>query len=405
MSWVVPRFDHLVDFAGASHAGRQRPNNEDVWRVDPGLGVFVVADGIGGHAGGEIAAKIAVDQIFDMLRTQSALQACNAFFETPSVEARRTVFDVLSKAVQRAHAMVLEAGTRDAKYRNMGCTLDVAILLGTRCLIAHVGDGRVYLCRPATTIQLTHDHTLHGSLLAGAVITPSRPPGPQQEVLTNAVGRKGSLRVEEVYVDLAEGDRILLCSDGVHGEIPDEHKLAELARSGPPDDSAVAVVSTALTFGGRDNATALVIAVGPRRPERAAAPAGLPARDASFAHHSTLFAGVPGALVTRALSAAVEVEFKTGAGVPRFFAGDRVGYIVLDGRVESPNGWAIGPSGLVYPESLAGGGREGMNVCKAGEPTRALRIRANDFREICASDLALAASVYERLAHVLARIA
>lgn len=405
MSWVVPRFDHLVDFSGASHAGRKRPTNQDVFRVDPGLGVFVVADGIGGNVGGEVAAKLAVDEIFNGLRTQPALHACNAFAETPTVEARRAVFDALSEAARRSHAAVLEAGARDPKYRSMGCTLDVALLIGTRCLIAHIGDGRVYLCRPTTTIQLTHDHTLHGSLMAGAVITPSQPPEPNQDVLTNAVGRKGNLRVEEVYVDLAEGDRILLCTDGVHGEIPNEDKLAELARTGPPDDAAMAIVGTSLTFGGKDNATALVIAVGPRRPERAAAPAGLPYRDASFAHHSTLFSGVQPALVARALGAAVEVEFKAGSSVPRFFAGDRVGYIVLDGRVETTSGWAIGPSGLVYPESFAGGGREGLNVCKAAEPTRALRIRANDFREVCASDVQLAAAVYERLAHILARLA
>jgi len=85
MSWAIPRFDYLVEFAGASHAGRVRTSNEDVWRADPGLGLLAVADGMGGHAAGELAARIAVTQIGEMVRTPASLDILDKFAEAPTL--------------------------------------------------------------------------------------------------------------------------------------------------------------------------------------------------------------------------------------------------------------------------------------------------------------------------------
>ncbi|HVU05022.1 MAG TPA: protein phosphatase 2C domain-containing protein [Polyangiaceae bacterium] len=402
MSWAVPRFDHVVTFAGASHQGNVRTSNEDVWRADPGLGLFAVADGMGGHAAGEVAARIAVIAIGNAVRTPEAMKVFDQFLETPTLDLRRQVFDVLETGAEKAHAAVLETAQTDVKRRGMGCTLDAALLLGNKAFLVHAGDGRSYLSRTNTTIQLTHDHTIHGTLVARGVMTPSQFPG-KSNVLTNAVGRKGNLSVDEVFVDLGEGDRLLLCTDGVHGELGDESIISELARrGGPVDDVSAAIVAAALEKGGKDNATALVVEVGPRRVNRSISDEGLAARDATFAAHSLLLQGVPEELVRVALRAAIEVEFEQGDPVPRFFAGDRVGYIVLEGRIDSPSGWTLGPSAIAYPECLAGGGK-GPELCTAGERSRALRIRADDFREICRSDVKLAAMLYERLATMLAR--
>jgi serine/threonine protein phosphatase PrpC len=403
MSWAIPRFDYLVEFAGASHIGRVRSSNEDVWRADPALGLVAVADGMGGHAAGEVAARIAVDELGKAVRSPEALRVIDAFTAAPSLDGRRAVFDVLEAAAERAHATVRARAESDAKQRGMGCTLDAALLLGKKAFLVHVGDGRAYLARPTTTIQLTQDHTVQGSLLAHGQLTPSEPPL-AKNILTNAVGRKGELHVEEVFVELAEGDRLLLCTDGIHQEIGDEQVISELARKGPTtEDTVIALVNAAVEHGGKDNATAVVIEVGPRRLDRSDRDAGLSARDTDFAAHSTLLSGLSDSLVARALSAAVEVEFEAGETVPRFFTGDRVGYLVLEGRIDAASGWTLGPSALVYPESLAGGGRQGAVLGKAFERTRALRIRADDFREVCASSVELAARLYQRLAHVLAR--
>lgn len=401
MSWTIPRFDYLVDFAGASHTGKVRPSNEDVWRVDPGLGIFVVADGMGGHAAGEVAARLAVDALFTMLRSREGLLTLDEFLISPELEARRRVFDLVERGVGKAHEIVLETAAKDIKRRGMGCTLDAAVLLGNKAFFAHVGDSRSYLSRPNTTIQLTHDHTMHGTLVARGLVAPSQPPT-ARNILTNAVGRKGSLEVDEVLVDVTEGDRLLLCTDGVHGELGDERVITQLTRQGTPAETAETIVQSALDRGGKDNATVVVVEVGSRRVSRAGADAGISARDVSFAAHSDLFSGLPMPLVERALRATVEIEFEPQDTVPRYFAGDRVGYIVLEGRINSPDGWALGPSALVYPESLARGG-QGTTLSIAGERTRALRIRADDFQEVCASDTRLAARLYEKLSRLLGK--
>jgi serine/threonine protein phosphatase PrpC len=401
MTWAVPRFDHLVDFAGASHAGKVRSSNEDVWRVDPGLGLFAVADGMGGHAAGEVAARLAVDELGKVLRAPASLAVLDAFVANPGLDTRRAVFELMGRAAEASHQVVKDSAAKDLKRRGMGCTLDAVLLLGSKALVVHAGDGRTYLSRPLTTIQLTHDHTLHGSLMARGVMSPSdRPTG--GNTLTNAVGRKGELSVDEVFLDLSEGDRLVLCTDGVHGEIEEEKAITELARRGKVDEVAVGLVGAALDRGGTDNATVVVVEVGARREGRGAKDAGLDFRDSAFAFHCALFRDVPPKLVEKALRAAVEVEFEAGENVPRYQASDRVGYVVLEGRIESPSGWTHGPSALVYPESLARGGH-GTSLCRATERTRALRVRSDDFREVCQTDSALAAFLYERLSHMLAR--
>src|SRR5260221_5292871 len=369
MPWAIPRGNHLVDFAGASHVGRVRASNEDVWRADPGLGLFIVADGMGGHAAGEVAARLAVDELSRVLRSRAALRVLDGFSAAPTLDARRAVFDVLEAAAASAHAAVQETAARDVSRRGMGCTLDAALIIGSSALLAHVGDGRSYLARPTTTIQLTQTHTVHGSLVARGLMTPAEPPA-ARNILTNAVGRKGSLHVEEIFVELVEGDRLLLCTDGVHGELGDESVISELTRKGPTEDTAVALINAALERGGKDNATALVLEVGARRIDRSPPSAGLAARDTAFAAHSALLSGLPDPLVARALRAAIEVEFEQGETVPRFFTGDRVGYLVLEGRVDTPSGWTLGPAAIVYPDALAGGG-QGSILCDPGDGTRA----------------------------------
>jgi serine/threonine protein phosphatase PrpC len=401
VSWAIPRFDFLLGFAGASHAGKVRSNNEDAWRIEPSVPVFLVADGMGGHAAGEVASSIAVQKIVQVLGSADAQAALDLYVNGATLEARNTVWEWIRGAIGKAHASVVRAAEADSKRHGMGCTLDLAVLLGNHAFVAHVGDGRAYLARRSTTIQLTHDHTIAGALVAKGVGTPTQPPV-ASGALTNAIGRKGEVTPEEIFVELDEGDRLMICSDGVHGELGEEAKISALCRSGTPEDAAVALVNTAVELGGKDNATAVVIAINQRRIARSAFDGGLAARDASYARYCPLFSGLSEPQLQRALSASVQVQFKETEDLPRFFADDRVAYILLEGTAVSPNGWTLGPSSLVYPESLAGGGK-GKDFCKAQSHVRALRIRADDFREVCTTDVALAAMLYERLARNMAR--
>jgi serine/threonine protein phosphatase PrpC len=225
MTWALQRFDCVVGFGGASHVGHVRKNNEDAWTIDPSVGVFIVADGMGGHAAGEVAAGIAVDCVGASIKNRQAFDAMDEFVRGPTLEARTKVFDALVDAVNQAHTAVCEEASRNHRLRRMGCTLDVVLLLGRQMFVAHVGDGRVYLARPTTMIQLTNDHTLKSSLMLGGAATPSQPPE-GREALVNAIGRPGKIRVDDVYTELEPGDRIMLCSDGVYGELKDEAQIA-----------------------------------------------------------------------------------------------------------------------------------------------------------------------------------
>ncbi len=402
MSWTLARSDYLVAFGGASHVGRVRQNNEDAWAIDPGLGLFVVADGMGGHAAGEVAAGIAVDTVCSSIQNRRAYEAFDAFVASPTLEARKQVFQALRDTVHQAHDAVCDEANRNRRLRRMGCTLDLALILGRQLFVVHVGDGRVYLARPTTTIQLTDDHTLKSSLIQGGVATPSRPPE-GREALVNAVGRPGKLSADEIYAELNSGDRLLLCSDGVYGEVGEEAELSRLIWKGTPEESAVNLINMALARGGRDNTTAIVVEVGPERVQRAVSDGGLVARDHSFALHSPLLIDVSFDLAMAALKSAVEVGFDAGEALPRFGASDRVAYILLEGNVRTPQGWTLGPGALLYPESLGGGGK-GPGQCEAQQSVRALRIRSDDFREVCDSNRELAAALYERLARYLARM-
>lgn len=405
MHRTLPRFDFRVAVSGLSDVGSVRSNNEDVFRVEPSLSLFLVADGMGGHAAGEVAATVAADAAVASIRSRDAQRAFEKYVAAPTLEARRRVLAVLRRAAEAANDEVLATAAREPLHRGMGCTLDVVVLLGDRAFVAHAGDSRVYLARAQATIQLTHDHGLHEAMLAQGAVS-SRAPLPVQNPLVNAIGLSPKLTVDGMSVDLARGDRIILCTDGIHGAIDAEAELAQIARAGTPEEATRSLVDTALVRGGRDNATAIVIDIGVRfvTRDREQKDGGLLARDLATVRICPLFSELPSATVLRAMAAAVEVEIAPADSLSRTIAGDRVAYVVLEGEIISPDGRVFADGTLVYPESLVGEWRSGSLWKATTTPVRVLRLRADDFGEVCAGDLVLAAALYERLARHLARI-
>lgn len=398
MAWGVPRFDYAVNYAGLSHVGRVRERNEDAWRVDMNLGLFALADGMGRHAAGEVAAAVCLDAFLHGCNAASAIAAWDTYLQEPTLDARAGVFRALVGAALQAHEAVLAEAQRDPSRRGMGCTLDAVLLLADRGFVVHVGDGRVYVTRPTATVQLTSDQTLGVSLAARGVDSPSNLV--DQRTLTSAIGmEKRKPKIDEVFVELASVDRLLLCSDGVHGPHA-ETDLQKLARSGSAESTAYALVRAALDAGGDDNATVIVVDVNEKRLDRTRFDGGLAARDLAFASQCPLLQDLGEDVVAATLRTTVEEKFETGAHLPRFATNDRVAYVVLEGRVTTPDGWTLGPSALVYPESLVGAGR-GPDLHVAQCPTRVLRLRRDDLRELCESDVAAAAALYCRLAHTL----
>ncbi|MES1176863.1 MAG: protein phosphatase 2C domain-containing protein [Myxococcales bacterium] len=399
MPSILPRFDFRAEYALAKDIGATREHYEDASLLAPQLGVFAVADGMGGHLAGEVAAQLAVDQVQAALSGRTAQRALEAYVARADLNARRRVFAELKRAVERANAFIRADSAQNAEHRGMGTTLDVVWFARDHAFIAHAGDGRVYLARQRAVLQLTQDHTAQSSAKIdgfGRLMAPSQGAG-----ITNALGINDVVTVDMLFVDVSRGDRLLICSDGVYGQLEGEAELSELLREGTAERAAQALIAQAGKLG-RDNATAIVIEVGDRFVKRNDHDRGLNAADLERARQSPLLVDLPLSFALTALSAAVEIEVAEGGSVPRAVASDLVSYIVLDGVVRYADERRVGAGALLYAESLVG-------VLGQGEPplceqtTRLLRVRADDFSEIC-TDPRLAAELYRRLAMHLARL-
>jgi serine/threonine protein phosphatase PrpC len=380
--------------------GRSRSQNEDAHLVAPELALFAVADGMGGHAAGEVASRLAVDEVRRSIGGTRSQRAIEAYVREPSLQTRRAVLARLKRAFEHANTRVqAEAQSRPGMV-GMGTTLDVAWLARDHAFIGHAGDSRVYLARSRAVLQLTQDHAEIESLKATGVLgAHGRPRGANR--LLNAVGLKDTLIVDTLFVDLARGDRLLLCTDGVHGQIDSEGEIGELLRTGSVEDGARALVQRAGAKG-RDNATALVVEIADRFVRREVSDRGVRARDIERAKLSPLLIELPISRVMSALAAAVEIELSDGELVPQVVASDLVSYIVLDGLVRCDGDRLVSVGALLFSESLVGVAVRGELPVTENQ-TRLLRLRADDFTEVCAGDPGLAAELYRRLATHLAR--
>jgi serine/threonine protein phosphatase PrpC len=400
---ILPRFDFRAEFGVATDKGAKRSTNEDAYLLGAQHAVFAVADGMGGHRAGEVAARLACEEIASTLGSSTAIRVVERYVSNAGLESRRKVLAFLRRAVEQANARIRREALENPDYSGMGTTLDVVWLARDHAFIAHAGDGRVYLARARAVLQLTHDHTLaarQSRAPDGLAITLSE--SPVASGVTNALGLSDSVQVDTLFVDLGPRDRLLLCSDGVHGQLDGEQEISELIRAGTPEAAARALIQRA-GESGRDNATAVVVEIADRFVKRPDRDRGLSPADLENARQSPLLVDLPLPLTLTALSAAVEIEVAQGTLIPRTVANDLVAYIVLEGLVRHPDGRSVGPGALLYPESLVGVWGQAASP-SAEQTSRLLRVRADDFAEIC-SEPRFAAELYRRLAAHLARLA
>ncbi|HEX4336644.1 MAG TPA: protein phosphatase 2C domain-containing protein [Polyangiaceae bacterium] len=399
MAQIVPRFDFRIAFKVEEDIGRSRDTNEDAHLVDPALALFAVADGMGGHPAGEVASRLAVEEVRKSIGSPRSQSTMEAYVRDPNVETRRQVLQRLRRAIEHANERIRDEGRQDPTRAGMGTTLDVVWLARDHAFIAHAGDGRVYLARPSAVLQLTQDHVEAEKLKATGVLSAHN--RLRQSRLMNAVGIAEHVDVDTLFVDLGRNDRLLICSDGVHGQIDSEGELAELLRTGNADAASRALVAR-VAQRGRDNATALVIEIADRFVRRSDDDRGFRAKDVERAQLAPLFADMPLPSVMSALAAAVEIEFEAGALVPQVVASDLVAYIVLDGLIRCEGDRVVTVGALLFPESLVSVPVTG-ELPTAAERSRLLRLRADDFNEVCKADRQLACELYRRLAVHLAR--
>jgi serine/threonine protein phosphatase PrpC len=245
---------------GVTDVGRVRKRNEDSFFANDELGLYVVADGMGGHAGGDIASAEAIDQIFSMVKR--GMDAVTALRHHSDIESRGAVRRLVEAAIQAATYMVFGMAEQDPARKGMGTTISCLLYVGPTAVLGQVGDSRVYIMRAGVPVQITEDHTLvNMQVKAGQITAEQAKTVSYQNLITRAVGVKDYVEVDTFDIDCLAGDRFVLCSDGVHGYLETDEQLAGLCRGVGRDDAAKALVAHALRRGGRDNATALVIDV------------------------------------------------------------------------------------------------------------------------------------------------
>lgn len=244
---------------GLTDVGRRRVSNEDAFGIDDELGLYVVADGMGGHAAGEIASREAVDTVLAMVRRQRE-QILPLQSGDRSQETMRRVQRVIESAIQAATYMVFAIAENEPEQRGMGTTLSSLLVVGDVGITGQVGDSRVYQVRQGCVTRLTEDHTLVAWQVKQGIISAAEAErSPHKNVITRAVGSRDYVQVDTHVVDIQPGDVFLLCSDGLHGYLED-HEIPAIVDLGP----AVATrhfVELANKRGGRDNITAVVIEI------------------------------------------------------------------------------------------------------------------------------------------------
>ncbi|MFP5297672.1 MAG: Stp1/IreP family PP2C-type Ser/Thr phosphatase [Actinomycetota bacterium] len=243
-----------LDVGSRSDVGRVREGNEDSYLVEEPL--FVVADGMGGHLAGDVASQTAVTVISDMAKQ-----------EPPSRNG------VLASYIKAANGAIYEKANSDPQLSGMGTTCTLLYLDGSTAHFAHVGDSRAYLFRDDQMSQITEDHTLVERMIReGRIQREEAASHPQRSVITRALGIDGDVEVDEVDIEVVDGDRIMLCSDGLSSMLEPETIARILRDGGSAQRTADVLVEEANTAGGEDNITVVVIDVGKRSGGRAAPP-------------------------------------------------------------------------------------------------------------------------------------
>lgn len=247
----------------ATDVGRKRSHNEDNFLIDKNLNLFIVADGMGGHASGEVASAIAVHTIRDVVFAERDLLTQYTDFDAT---AQMELCTLLEFAVHSASARIFHKAQQEPEKRGMGTTVVALLVIGQRGFIAYVGDSRIYLSRNGVVYPLTEDHSLMNELIRSGKVQAnefaSSPYANFKNAMTRAVGVYEHVEVDILDFEILPGDAFLLCSDGLYDYLED----AEIARSlglSNIEEIPGKFIDMANSRGGKDNVTALVVQIQP----------------------------------------------------------------------------------------------------------------------------------------------
>jgi serine/threonine protein phosphatase PrpC len=254
-----------IQFAALTDVGRVREHNEDNFLVDKKLGLFVVCDGMGGHAAGEVASALAVRTLHEEIKKEADLIDDYAKASKGAAKVtRRDILNMLEFAVNRASNRVHSEAAKDSKKRGMGTTLVCLLVIGKEAFIIYVGDSRIYVLRDGLLEQLTEDHTVYNELIKRKKMPREQVEQlAQKNAITRAVGVYEHVEPDTLVLDLTAGDRFLLCSDGLCGYFEEDlDGLGKRLANPDADAAAKSLIEAANAQGGKDNITAVIVTVG-----------------------------------------------------------------------------------------------------------------------------------------------
>jgi len=246
----------LVAF-GLSDVGHCRETNEDNYFFDTALGLYAVADGMGGHAAGEVASRLAVDAIEELFRRNGGIGA-----------SAEEAAEKLQAAVAEANRRICDSIHSHVEQRGMGTTVVTLLAVGDRIVVGHVGDSRAYLLRDGVLERLTHDHSwVSEQVKAGLLTNDDAQRHPMRNIVTRALGSRADVSADVVERRTRPGDVYLLCSDGLNAMLHDDQIREALDRHREdPEGACRALIDAANARGGEDNTTVIVLAVPVDRP-------------------------------------------------------------------------------------------------------------------------------------------
>jgi serine/threonine protein phosphatase PrpC len=248
-----------VQVAGETNVGMKRNHNEDTFSVIEGENLFVVCDGMGGHASGEVASQMAVETLKNFFR--DTREDAELTWPFKMDRSRRYEENRLITGIKLANLRIHEASKRDTKYHGMGTTITATYFVEDGVYLAHVGDSRIYRIRDGKIEQITEDHSLLNDYIKMKKLTQAEIDNfPHKNVIVRALGMKESVKVDTFFDQPRSGDVFLLCSDGLSGEVPDE-KMAEIFNASSADLQITCreLIAEANRNGGHDNITVVLV--------------------------------------------------------------------------------------------------------------------------------------------------
>ena len=247
-----------IEARGITDVGQRRDHNEDAFLVDEGLGLFIVADGMGGHAGGGTASKLAVETIQAAVRHAKESDP-EAFATAAATVEESPLPDVLREAVEEACAVIYRTAQGDPDLAGMGTTVTAALVDGLVAYVAHVGDSRCYLLREGRIYQVSEDHSLVNEQLKAGAISPDEAKHSRfKNIITRSVGFEQQVQVDLMGLEIEPEDVLVICCDGLSNLVDDPEILAIVGES-TLDLAPARLVALANDRGGDDNITVIVI--------------------------------------------------------------------------------------------------------------------------------------------------